>query len=230
MASPSQPARVLVVDDEPAIRQLLCRYLELEGYRVDEASSAEQAWVALSARPPDLVLLDAMMPVQDGFDFLSRVRRTSDVPVIMVSARDEGPSRVLGLRLGADDYVGKPFSMDELSARITSVLRRTGRQTSGSRLEFGDLHIDLGSRKVNVAGEPVELTAKEFDVLAFLAGSPGRVFSRQQLLEHVWGSSSDWQDPRTVTEHVRRVRQKIERAGGGSRLETVRGVGYRFER
>ena len=230
MPAPPRTTRVLVVDDDQAVRDLLRRFLELEGYLVDEAADAEHAWALLSGRPPDLVLLDAMLPFQDGFDFLSRLRQTSDLPVIMLTARDDGASRVLGLRLGADDYVVKPFSIDELEARIETVLRRTGRRASQTRLEFGDLVIDLGSRKVTAGGEPVELTAKEFALLAFLAAAPGRVFTRQQLLEHVWGSSSAWQDPRTVTEHVRRVRQKIERARGGPvRLETVRGVGYRFD-
>jgi DNA-binding response OmpR family regulator len=179
---------------------------------------------------PDLMLLDVMLPVQDGFDFLSQLRRTTDVPVIMLTARDEGSSRVLGLRLGADDYIVKPFALDELSARIEAVLRRGGRRSS-STLEFDRLRIDVDARKVTVDGTPLELTAKEFDVLLFLASAPGQVFTRQQLLEQVWGSSSEWQDPRTVTEHVRRLRQKLESAGGDRPwLQTVRGVGYRFDR
>ena len=221
---------ILVVDDDDGVRGLLSRYLDLEGYRVVEARDASEARTALADHSTDLILLDVTLPAQDGFDFLSVLRRTTDVPVIMLTGRDDGSSRVLGLRLGADDYVVKPFAVDELAARIESVLRRTGRDRSGSDLQFDDLRIDVGGRKVSVAGVLVGLTAKEYDVLAFLASSPQQVFSRQQLLEQVWGSSADWQDPRTVTEHLRRVRQKLRAAGGDTRcLQTVRGVGYRFE-
>ncbi len=226
----SRTARVLVVDDDAGVRNLLLRYLELEGYAVDAAADGRAALATMVEHPPDLVLLDVMLPVQDGFDFLAQLRRTTDVPVIMLTARSEGSSRVLGLRLGADDYIAKPFSLDELSARLEAVLRRGGRR-SASTIEFDGLRIDVDGRRVTVDGTAVDLTAKEFDVLVFLASSPGQVFSRQQLLEHVWRSSSEWQDPHTVTEHVRRVRQKIEVAGKRCPwVQTVRGVGYRFER
>ncbi len=225
----SRTARVLVVDDDDSVRNLLVRYLGLEGYAVDAATEARSAVAAMLEHPPDLVLLDVMLPSQDGFDFLAQLRRSSDVPVIMLTGRDEGSSRVLGLRLGADDYVVKPFSLDELSARLEAVLRR-GRRRPSSTLELGALRIDVDARKVSLDGTPVDLTAKEFDLLLFLASAPGQVFTRQQLLEQVWDSSSEWQDPRTVTEHVRRLRQKLEDAGGRCPwLQTVRGVGYRFE-
>jgi DNA-binding response OmpR family regulator len=228
--SRSRSARILVVDDDDGVRNLLVRYLDLEGYAVDAVKDARAAVACMLEHRPDLMLLDVMLPVQDGFDFLSQLRRTTDVPVIMLTARDEGSSRVLGLRLGADDYIVKPFALDELSARIEAVLRRGGRRSS-STLEFDRLRIDVDARKVTVDGTPLELTAKEFDVLLFLASAPGQVFTRQQLLEQVWGSSSEWQDPRTVTEHVRRLRQKLESAGGDRPwLQTVRGVGYRFDR
>jgi DNA-binding response OmpR family regulator len=225
----ARTARVLVVDDDDGVRNLLVRYLDLEGYVVDAVADTRTALTAMVDHRPDLVLLDVMLPVQDGFDFLTQLRRTTDVPVIMLTARDEGTSRVLGLRLGADDYITKPFALDELSARIEAVLRR-GRATRAS-LEFDGLRIDIDGRKVVVAEKVLDLTAKEFDLLFYLASSPGQVFSRQQLLEHVWDSSSEWQDPRTVTEHVRRLRQKFEAAAGRCPwLQTVRGVGYRFER
>lgn len=197
---------------------------------MDTAGDGRAAVAAVTARPPDIVLLDVMLPGEDGFEILARLRRTTDVPIIMLTGRDEEASRVLGLRLGADDYVIKPFSADELSARVASVLRRTQRARSSSVLEFDDLRIDLANRQVVTGGAAVELTAREFDLLAFLATSSRQVFSRHQLLESVWGSSTEWQDPGTVTEHVRRVRRKIQPDGGPARwVQTVRGVGYRFE-
>ena len=234
MSTPAgEPRTVLVVDDEPMLRNLLSRLLRMEGYEVIEAEDGEAALEKVAVHDPDLVLLDVMMPVRDGLDVLGDLRRTSDVPVILVSALGDEADRVLGLKMGADDYVVKPFSAAELSARIESVLRRAvlrGTPEAPSRLSFNGLVIDLGTRDVAVGGETVEMTAKEFDLLAFLAGAPRQVFSRDQLLHQVWGSSSDWQSDATVTEHVRRLRRKIEDdPDQPRRITTVRGVGYRFE-
>jgi DNA-binding response OmpR family regulator len=209
---------------------LLRRYLSLEGYTVDEAADGGEAARAMASHPPDLVLLDVMMPGQDGLDVLASLRQTSEVPVILLTARDDETDRVMGLRLGADDYVVKPFSPAELSARIASVLRRTGAHAASGRLRFGRLEIDMRSREVTLDGRIVEMPAREYELLAFLASSPREVFSREQLLEHVWGSSEEWQDAATVTEHVRRLRRRIEDDADRPRwIKTVRGAGYRFE-
>ncbi|HEX2192904.1 MAG TPA: response regulator transcription factor [Acidimicrobiales bacterium] len=224
-------ASVLVVDDEAVVRSLLVRYLEVEGYTVEEAADAETALDCLSRREPDLVVLDVMLATDDGLDLLTELRQRSSVPVILLTARGDEADRVLGLKLGADDYVVKPFSPPELAARIASVLRRAAPARPPSTvLTFGDLSIDLAAREVTVRGTLVETTAREFDLLAFLAGSPRQVFTRAQLLDQVWGSSDEWQDPGTVTEHVHRLRRKIETDHERPRwLRTVRGVGYRFE-
>lgn len=224
--------RLLVVDDDQQVRAMVTRFLEGEGYQVAEAATGTEAMTAVLERSPDLVLLDLMLSSEDGFDVLASIRRHSQVPVIVVSGRDRETDRVLGLKLGADDYVCKPFSPAELEARIGSVLRRGTRpqEPSSRTLQFGELAIDLSAREVRVAGELVETTAKEFDLLAFLASSPRQVFTREQLLSHVWDSSSQWQDDGTVTEHVRRIRRKIEPLPEQPRwVRTVRGVGYRFE-
>ena len=234
MSAPRPAQRtVLVVDDEPMLRNLLSRLLHMEGYEVLEAEDGQVALEIVNGQQPDLVLLDVMLPVRNGLDVLGDLRRTSDVPVILVSALGEEADRVLGLKMGADDYVVKPFSAAELSARIESVLRRAALRDSpdgAARLTFDGLVIDHGTREVTVRGERVEMTAKEFDLLAFLAASPRQVFSREQLLRQVWGSSSDWQSDATITEHVRRLRRKIEKDPDNPRwVLTVRGVGYRFE-
>ncbi len=224
---------MLVVDDEPMLRNLLSRLLRMEGYDVIEAADGEAALDLVQERRPDLVLLDVMIPARDGLDVLGDLRKTSEVPVILVSALGEEADRVLGLKMGADDYVVKPFSAAELSARIESVLRRARHRTAApvsNRFAFDGLVIDLQTREVTVREEKVDLTAKEFDLLAFLAGSPRQVFSREQLLRQVWESSSDWQSDATITEHVRRLRRKIEVDPDNPRwVTTVRGVGYRFE-
>ena len=229
--TPPQPlGRLLVVDDDDQLRSMLVRILELEGYEIDQAADAKQATAMFANKRPDLVLLDVVMPNEDGFDFLTRIRRISDVPIILLTGKGRESDRIQGLRLGADDYVVKPFSPGELAARITSVLRRTKPKDETKMLDFGDLCIDLSSRDVVVNGLAIETTAKEFDLLAFLAKSPRQVFTRDQLLEQVWESSSAWQDGATVTEHVRRLRRKIESNPDRPRwVRTVRGVGYRFE-
>ena len=223
-------ARVLVVDDEPMVREVVTAYLEREGFRVTEADNGPDALAAIATGSPDVVVLDVMLPGVDGFRILTEVRKSGDVPVIMLTARTEEPDRVLGLELGADDYVVKPFSPRELAARVRSVLRRARPPAAAERLEFDGLLIDGATREVEVRGEVVELTPKEFDLLAFLAASPRKVFSRGDLLVHVWDSSPDYQDPSTVTVHIRRLRRKIEVDAEHPRwLKTVWGVGYKFE-
>ncbi len=222
--------RVLVVDDEPMVREVVAAYLQREGFRVTEAADGAAALDRLAAGLPDLVVLDLMLPHVDGYEVMRRLRRRSDVPVILLTARAEEPDRVLGLELGADDYVVKPFSPRELAARVRSVLRRTRPRPEPVRLEFDGLVVDSRTREVLVDGGTVELTAREFELLAFLASAPRQVFSRGQLLEQVWDSSPDYQDPSTVTVHVRRIRHKIERDPRRPRwIVTVWGVGYRFE-
>ncbi len=225
-------ARILVVDDDPDIRRILVRTLEDDGYRISEASSGEEMTSSLSVAEPDLILLDVMLGPEDGFDLLTSIRRSSEIPVILLTAKGAEVDRVLGLRLGADDYILKPFSPAELSARVATVLRRTTRPLAPSTpvLQFGPLRIDLSSREVRMGDELLETTLKEFDLLAFLASSPRQVFSREQLLEHVWSSSSAWQDDGTVTEHIRRIRSKLGDQSSPHRwIRTVRGVGYCFE-
>lgn len=227
----NQPEQILVVDDEPMVREVVVAYLEREGYLVEEAATGSEALKRIDESCPDLVVLDVMLPEVDGFSVLTELRRDRDVPVILLTARTEEPDRVLGLELGADDYVVKPFSPRELVARVKSVLRRTtSAPTTAEVLEFDGLVIDEPAREVAVGGEAIEMTPKEFDLIAFLARSPRQVFSRAQLLEQVWDSSADWQDPSTVTVHVRRLRRKLEADPEQPRwITTVWGVGYRFE-
>lgn len=231
-ADPS-PTRVLVVDDEPMVREVVSRYLERDGFLVREAVDGPGALEAVDAFQPDLVVLDVMLPGRSGFDVLRALRARGDTapPVILLTARVEESDRVLGLELGADDYVVKPFSPRELVARVRTVLRRTRRAPDlGEPLVFDGLAIDTRTRDVRVGDAAVDLTPKEFDLLAFLARSPRQVFSRAQLLEHVWDSKPDYQDPATVTVHVRRIRNKIEPLPEEPRwITTVWGVGYRFE-
>jgi two-component system, OmpR family, phosphate regulon response regulator PhoB len=221
---------ILLIDDDAQIRTLLSRLLDQDGYHSIQAVDAPTAMEVVVTGHPDLVLLDVLMPTTDGIELLQQIRVASDVPVIMLTALGNEADRVLGLRMGADDYVVKPFSAGELTARIDSVLRRS-RPTNGDVEQVSaTFRIDATSRDVHVRGTLVELTAKEFDLLAFLAASPRQVFTRAQLLDHVWASSSEWQDTATVTEHVRRLRQKIEEDPENPLLlQTVRGVGYRFE-
>ena len=222
--------RVLVVDDDEQVRTVVAWQLEAEGFAVSGAADGATALGEIEARPPDLIVLDLSLPQVDGLDVLTRLRRTSAIPVIVLTGRGGETDRIIGLDLGADDYLVKPFSPGELAARVRSVLRRTTPGELSGRLEFGDLVIDTTRRDVIIDGTPVELTAKEFDVLVFLARSPRQVFTRAQLLKRVWGSSPEWQDPATVTQHVHRLRQKLETDPHDPvRLRTVRGVGYRFD-
>jgi DNA-binding response OmpR family regulator len=223
-------ATILVVDDDPDVRLLVTESLDREGYVVIERSDGRAVMTALTRGRVDLVVLDLGLPGLHGLDLLSDIRRTSEVPVIILSGRGEESDRILGLKSGADDYLAKPFSPRELMARVETVLRRTRPARSGERLQFDGLSIDTETRDVLVNGNPVQMTTKEFDVLAHLAASPRRVFSRAQLLRDVWGSSPEWQRPTTVTEIVRRVRQKIEPdPANPTWIKTVRSVGYRFD-
>ncbi len=228
---------LLLVEDDDLSRLALARSLERYGYRVLEASDGEQAVRLFESRNAeiDLVVLDVGLPALDGFAVLSQLRQASDVPVIMLTGRAEEVDRVVGLELGADDYVLKPYSLRELVARIRARLRRqlaaaeaAAPVPNGTRLDFGDVTIDLRAREVHVAGRRVTLTAREYELLAFLAQHPRTVFSREELLENVWGTR--FQDPATVTEHVRRVRMKLEgRPPQRQLLTTLRGMGYRFD-
>jgi DNA-binding response OmpR family regulator len=230
-----QDARILVVDDDEQLAALLVLVLEGEGYPVTVANDAAGAIAQVKQGTTDLVVLDISLGADDGRMVLSQIREMGGLPVILISGKGDTADRVLGLRLGADDYLAKPFSPVELVARVESVLRRVGRAQTAAPTEapngsLDGLHLDERTREVRVAGKLIELTAKEFDLLAFLVRSPRQVFSRGQLLQHVWASSSDWQDEATVTEHVRRVRHKVEPDPEKPRwITTVRGVGYRFD-
>lgn len=232
--APAPTTTILVVDDEPMVREVVARYLELDGHAVVEAADGDAGLAWLNANRVDLVVLDVMLPGTDGLAILRHLREQGDTPVILLTARTEEVDRVVGLEMGADDYVVKPFSAREVAARVRTVLRRTASAPStggGSQvIEHGSLRIDLGSRTVEADGEAVALTAKEFDLLALLAGSPRQVFSRRQLLEQVWDSAPEYQDAATVTVHVGRLRQKLEQdPDHPSSIVTVWGVGYRFE-
>jgi DNA-binding response OmpR family regulator len=221
--------RVLVVDDDDVIRGLVRDGLEREGFEVHDVADGASALAVLEEQPASLVILDVNLPARGGFEVLSAIRAESRVPVILLTGRVDEIDRVLGLELGADDYVMKPFSPRELAARVRAVLRRSATDPD-LPLVFGDLAIDPGARQVKLRGEVVDLTAREFDLLLFLARSPRRVFSHGELLEQVWHSTSDWQDPATVTEHIRRVRAKIEVDRERPRwIRTVRAAGYAFE-
>ncbi len=232
-----QDARILVVDDDEQLSSLLVLVLEGDGYPVVEARSAAGAIAEVEKGSVDLVVLDISLGEDDGRLVLGKIREMGDLPVIFISGKSDIADRVLGLRLGADDYLAKPFSPVELVARVESVLRRSGGRGSGPAAKDGQaedsskgLKVNEITREVRVEGQPVSLTAKEFDLLAFLVRSPRQVFSRGQLLEHVWASRPEWQDEATVTEHVRRVRHKVEHDPEHPRwITTVRGVGYRYE-
>jgi two-component system response regulator ResD len=220
---------VLVVDDEPLIREVVVRYLEREGYRVIECGDGEQARQLVQRHNPDLVVLDVMLPGIDGLDVCRWIRTQSDTPVILLTARGEETDRIVGLELGADDYVVKPFSPRELAVRARNVMKRSGATPSrDERLVFDRLAIDAGSREVTKDGRPLRLTAREFDLLWFLASNPRRVFSRDHLMARVWGYEAAM-DTGTVTVHMRRLREKVEDdPSQPTHLETVWGVGYRF--
>jgi DNA-binding response OmpR family regulator len=217
---------ILVVDDEPNIADLVELYLRRDGYRVVKAASGEDVAGAVTTHRPRLVVLDVGLPGIDGLEVCRRLRQTSAIPVIFLTARDTEIDRVLGLELGADDYVTKPFSPPELVARVKAVLRRAqGASTTAELLQVGRVTIDLGRREVRVDETPLAFTTKEFDLLKFLAERPGLALSRQQILDGVWGF--DWfGDARTVDVHIAQVRKKL---GDAVSINTVRGVGYRLD-
>jgi DNA-binding response OmpR family regulator len=222
---------ILIVDDEPIVRDVVARYLENDGYDILEASDGDDARAQIEAGSPSLVVLDVMLPGMDGLTLCRWIRKRGDIPVIMLTARGDEADRIVALDLGADDYVTKPFSPRELAARVRSVLRRTAAAppTRGAmRLELDGLVLDPETRDVTLDGAAVQLTAKEFDLLFFLASHPRHVFSRDQLMNRVWGYAAAF-DTGTVTVHIRRLRSKIEAdPARPTRLETVWGVGYRF--
>ncbi len=225
-------AKVLIVDDEPNIREVVGLYLRRDGHDVVSAADGEEALEVFRKSEPDLVVLDLMLPRLSGLEVCRRMQAERRVPLIMLTARGEEEERIVGLSLGADDYVVKPFSPRELAARVTAVLRRTGtdpaENTDGKVLDFDGLRIDPNTREVLVRGEPATLTAREFDLLHHLAASPGRVYTRDHLMEVVWGYAFSI-DTSTVTVHVRRLREKVESDPAHPRyLQTVWGVGYKF--
>jgi DNA-binding response OmpR family regulator len=228
----AQAPRILLVDDEQAVQTLLTYPLRKDGYDVVPATTGQEALERISDGAFDLVVLDVMLPQVDGFEVCKALRARSAVPIIMLTAKTEEFDKVLGLELGADDYITKPFSMREFRSRVKAVLRRADLRRNGDEadapIEFADLRMDFAKRHVDVRGEPVKLTYVEFEILAILARSPGRVFSRTMLLERLWGDAA-YRDPRTIDVHIRHLREKIERDPKEPELIfTVRGVGYHF--
>jgi DNA-binding response OmpR family regulator len=220
---------VLVVDDEPIVRDVVVRYLQRDGFDTLEAADGDEARRLIESSSPQLVVLDVMLPGTDGLALCRWIRSRGELPVIMLTARGEEADRIVGLELGADDYVTKPFSPRELAVRVRTVLRRTAQAASPEeRLDLGRLVVDARTREVTVDGQQLRLTAKEFDLLFFLASHPRQVFSRGQLMDRVWGYAAAL-DTGTVTVHVQRLRSKIEPDPKiPQHLETVWGVGYRF--
>jgi DNA-binding response OmpR family regulator len=230
--APTTGPRVLIVEDDPNVSEVVARYLEREGYRVEVASDGAAGLERALADLPDLVVLDLMLPSVGGLEVCRRLREVAPVPVIMLTARGEEADRIAGLELGADDYMAKPFSPRELTARVRAVLRRANGvltvATEPAFLRAGDLEVDVIAHEVRISGELVALTAKEFDLLAHLMRNPRRAFRREELLDDVWGFS--YGDTSTVTVHIRRLREKIEPDPSAPRyVSTVWGVGYRFE-
>jgi DNA-binding response OmpR family regulator len=222
---------ILIVEDEPNISEVVGLYLRRAGFQVQTVADGSSALSFLEKKLPDLVVLDVMLPEVDGLSILRWIRDKGDTPVILVTARREEVDRIAGLEMGADDYVVKPFSPQELVSRVRAVLRRTKTTENGNdgSLVYGDLTIDMMTRLVTLTGKEITLTSREFDLLWLLATHPRQVFSREHLLQRVWGSS-DYIDPSTVTVHLRRLREKIESdPSKPHRLVTVWGVGYKFE-
>jgi DNA-binding response OmpR family regulator len=230
---PDSSPTILLVDDEDAVRTVLAFPLERDGYEVVQAADGEEALEKFDAQPVDLVVLDIMLPRLDGLEVCKRLRAKSTVPIIMLTARDDELDKVIGLELGADDYITKPFSIREFRSRVRALLRRSRAPHSADdageeRIEHDGLLIDVPRRAVEMRGEPVQLTYVEFELLRALAAQPGRVFSRRMLLEALW-KSADYRDPRTIDVHVRHLREKLEAEPRTPEyILTVRGVGYRF--
>ncbi|MBD1373071.1 response regulator transcription factor [Hazenella sp. IB182357] len=226
-------ARILMIEDESSIREVCKRYLEREGYEVYAAINGVEGLHAFLHHKPDLVILDLMMPEKDGWQLCEEIRLHSDVPIMMLTARGEERDRILGLTIGADDYLTKPFSPRELVLRVQVILRRmktmSNPSTSSQILQYPDLKIDMATRRVEVYGNELELTVKEFDLLLLLAQHPRQVFSRMQLLDRIWGSTYEG-DRNVVTVIVSRLREKLEQNPSKPRwVHTVWGIGYRFE-
>ena len=219
---------MLLVEDEADLRLVTSAYLRSRGYWVLEASDVASARERLAAGPVAVVVLDLGLPGEDGLALVAELR-SGDTPVIVVTGRGRESDRVAGLEFGADDYLVKPFSQRELAARVAAILRRQRRSETTPVLAFGRLAINTDAREAHVLGDPVALTRLEYDLLVFLASNPGRSYSHEQLLSAVWGSSAAWQSQRTVSEHVYRLRQKLQLAEGRPRIATVRGIGYRFD-
>jgi two-component system, OmpR family, response regulator len=228
----AESSTILLVDDEESVQKLLAYPLEREGFRVVPARDGEEALKRFAEQPVDLVVLDVMLPKLDGLEVCKRLRAQSSVPIIMLTARDDEFDKVLGLELGADDYITKPFSIREFRSRVRALLRRVSAPRPASpersRIDIGDVSIDLARRTVTVDGRAVQLTYVEFELLRTLAANPGVVFSRQRLLEALWGGS-DYREPRTIDVHVRHLREKLEADPSEPHyILTVRGAGYRF--
>ena len=233
MISRMNEIQILVVEDEPSLAEVVSLYLKRAGYQVQVAADGKQAMTILEKQIPDFIILDLMLPEIDGLSLTRWLRDRSNVPIIMVTARREEIDRIAGLEMGADDYVVKPFSPQELVSRVRAVLRRTGREQAGAESErdltFEDIFISPSTRAVMVRESSIELTAKEFDLLYLLARHPKQVFTRDQLLDRVWGGA-EYIDPGTVTVHIRRLREKLELdPSSPAHLITVWGVGYKFE-
>ncbi len=224
--------KILLVDDDPNIRQLVNLYLAKEGFEVEMAERGDEALKKVLASPPNLMLLDVMLPGMDGWQVLRETRKSSNVPIIMLTAKDETFDKVLGLELGADDYIAKPFDMKELVARIKAVVRRyqTPEPVEGNKaLTFPGLTVNISQYTVNYMGRELEMPPKELELLNFLASHPNQVFTREQLLEQVWGYDY-FGDSRTVDVHVKRLREKLNEGEKlGWQIKTVWGVGYKFE-
>ena len=224
--------KIMIVDDDPNIQQLISLYLTREGFDVTTAAAGDEALRLFKSDPPNLMLLDIMLPVMDGWQVCREVRKVSNIPIIMLTAKDETFDKVLGLELGADDYIVKPFDTKELVARIKAVLRRfqtVDAPGGGKELSFPGLTINISQYTVTYLGRPLEMPPKELELLYFLASHPGTVFTREQLLEQVWGYDF-FGDSRTVDVHVKRIRDKLVGSEElGWVLRTVRGVGYKFE-
>ena len=221
--------RIMVVDDDPNINELVKLYLEKEGYRVECYLNGMDSLKAFKVDPPNLLILDIMLPGMDGWDVCREIRKISDVPIIMLTAKGETFDKVLGLELGADDYMVKPFDPKELVARVKAVLRRTNpNRATDEKIEYQNLSVNISNYSINYRGESLEVPPKELELLYFLASHPNKVFTREQLLEKVWGFDY-FGDSRTVDVHIKRLREKLQDSDNNWQIKTIWGVGYKFE-